>query len=69
MVEASDFAHFAALRRVFPAADYVTVAIGRTVTVFNVRGNRYRLVAAIHHDRALVYALRFLTHADYDKDR
>lgn len=69
LIEAGDFAHFAALRRVFPSADQVTVESGRTVTVFNVRGNRYRLIAAVHYNRALVYALRFLTHADYDKDR
>ena len=69
LIEGNDFPHFPALRRVFPAADQVTVASGRTVTVFNLRGNRYRLIAAIHYNRALVYALRFLTHADYDKGR
>ncbi len=69
LIEGNDFPHFAALRRVFPAADQVTVTSGRTVTVFNLRGNRYRLVAAVHYNRALVYALRFLTHAAYDKER
>ena len=37
--------------------------------VFNVCGNTYRLIVAIHFDRQLVYTLRFLTHAEYSKDR
>jgi mRNA interferase HigB len=69
LIEAGDFPHFTALRQVFPAANQVTVESGRTVTVFNLRRNRYRLVAAVHYNRSLVYALRFLTHADYSKDR
>ena len=36
--------------------------------VFNIKGNRYRLIVAIHYDRQLVYVLRFLTHAEYSKD-
>lgn len=69
LVEAHEFPHFAALRRVFPHADQITVTSKRTVTVFNVRGNHYRLVAALHYNRQLCFALRFLTHADYSKDR
>jgi mRNA interferase HigB len=47
----------------------VTVSSGRSVTVFNIRGNDYRLVAAIHYNTQRVYALRVLTHAEYDRDR
>jgi mRNA interferase HigB len=54
---------------VYPHADAVTVASGRTVVVFNIRGNRYRLVTAIHYNRQLVYTLRFMTHAEYSKNR
>ena len=39
------------------------------VTVFNVGGNKYRLIAAIHYNRQRLYVLRILTHAEYDKDR
>jgi mRNA interferase HigB len=38
------------------------------VTVFNIKGIRYRLVTAVHYNTRLVYVLRFLTHAEYDKD-
>ena len=33
------------------------------------KGNRYRLIAAIHYQWGMVYVLRFLTHAQYDKDQ
>ena len=55
-------------RRVFPHADEVRVASGRTVAVFNVKGNSYRLVTAIHYDKQRVYVMRFLTHAQYNKN-
>ena len=67
LVEGNDFPHFVALRRVFPHADQVETESGRTATVFNVKGNRYRLIAALHYNRGICYALRFLTHAEYDK--
>jgi mRNA interferase HigB len=56
------------VRRVYPHADSVTVASGNTVTVFNVCGNKYRLIVAIHYNRQRVYVLRLLRHADYSKD-
>ena len=52
---------FAALRSVFPAADHV----GK-FTVFNIGGNKARLVAAIHYNRRRVYIRAVLTHAEYD---
>jgi mRNA interferase HigB len=55
------------VRRVYPHADAVTVASGNTVTVFNICGNKYRLVAAIHYNRQRVYILRILRHAEYSK--
>jgi mRNA interferase HigB len=56
------------VRRVYPHADAVTVASGSTVTVFNIGGNKYRLIAAIHYNTQRVYVLRLLAHADYSKD-
>ena len=63
------FRHFADLRRCFRAADQVRVASDKPVVVFNVCGNNYRLICAIHFDTGKVFLLRFLTHADYGKDR
>jgi mRNA interferase HigB len=59
----------AEVRRVYPHADPVAVASGRTVIVFNIRGNRYRLITAIHFNRQVIYTLRFMTHAEYSKNR
>ncbi len=56
------------LRKTFPSADAVRVASGRSVIVFNIAGNRYRLVTAIHFHTKLVYVLLFLTHAAYSQD-
>jgi mRNA interferase HigB len=56
------FASFAELRTVFPSADQV----GK-LTVFNIGGNRVRLIAAIHYNRDLVYIRAVLTHQEYDR--
>ena len=54
-------------RRTFPHADQVKVKSGRIVTVFNVCGNDFRLITAIHYDRRRIFILNFLTHAEYSK--
>ena len=57
------------VRGSYPSADTVTVASGGKVVVFNVCGNDFRLIVAIHYNRGIVYTLRFLTHAEYSKDK
>ena len=55
--------NFNELRADFPSCDFV----GNDRYVFNIKGNRYRLIAIIHFDIRTVY-IRFLgTHAAYDK--
>jgi mRNA interferase HigB len=56
------------VRRLYASADNVKVASGRVVVVFNAGGNNYRLIAALHYNRQIVFVLRFLTHAEYSKD-
>lgn len=56
------------VRRSYPDADAVQVESKKTVTVFNICRNDYRLVTAIHYNRQKVFVLRFMTHADYSKD-
>ena len=62
IVKHTDLASFADVRRVFSGADQV----GR-FTVFNVGGNKARLIAAIHYNRKRVYIRHVLTHAEYDR--
>jgi mRNA interferase HigB len=56
--------HFADVRQTFPTADQVS-----HLTVFNVGGNKYRLVVRIEFEKQRVYIRRVMTHAEYDKDK
>ena len=56
------------VRATYPHADLVTVASGRTVVIFNIAGNNHRLISALHFNRKIVYILKILTHAQYDKN-
>jgi mRNA interferase HigB len=47
----------------------VRVKSGRQVVVFNIKGNDFRLVCAIHYKTGTIFLLRFFTHADYSKNR
>ena len=60
----NDFDNFVELRRVLPHADQVG-----GLTVFNLGGNKARLIAAIHYNRRKVYIRAVLTHAEYDAGR
>jgi mRNA interferase HigB len=55
------FANFAQLRETFPYADQV----GK-FTVFNIGGNKARLIAALHYNRNKIYIRHVLTHKEYD---
>lgn len=42
-------------------------AIGN-FTVFNIKGNKYRLIVSINYVRQIIYIKYILTHGEYDKD-
>lgn len=63
-MKSGSYSSFVDLRAAFPSADQV----GR-LTVFNVGGNRVRLITAIHYNRQRVYIRAVLTHAEYDEER
>jgi len=63
-VKDQSFQNFAELREVFPAADQV----GK-LTVFNIGGNKVRLIAAIHYNRQKIYIRAVLTHSEYDEGK
>ena len=64
IMEKQVFADFNSLRSTFASADYV-----EPLTVFNVGGNKFRLVAAIHYNRGKVYIRHVLTHDEYDRGK
>jgi mRNA interferase HigB len=64
LVKNNNFSNFGNLRETFPAADQV-----QNLTVFNVGGNKVRLIASIHYNRGKIYIRAVLTHSEYDEQR
>lgn len=64
LMKQGEFNSIAELRQVFPSADKV----GK-LTVFNISGNKIRLIAAIHYNRQKVYIRSILLHSEYDKNQ
>jgi mRNA interferase HigB len=56
------WANLMEVRRTFPTAD----AIGR-YTVFNIKGNAYRLITEINYQTENIFLRHVLTHAEYSK--
>ena len=52
------------LRGTFPTADKVGDKV-----VFNIGGNKYRLITVIHFNRGKVFVRDVLTHKEYDEGR
>jgi mRNA interferase HigB len=49
-------------------ADYRSAEAVGNFTVFNIKGNRYRLILSIDYEAQIAYFKYFLTHAEYSKD-
>jgi len=62
VVSKSEFTKFNELRATFPSVDMVGNLI-----VFNIGGNKYRLITSIHFNRGKVYIRHVLTHPEYDR--
>ena len=62
IVRRTDFDSFNELRLTFPSADKVG-----DLYVFNIGGNKYRLIVAIHYNAKKVFIRHILTHQEYDK--
>lgn len=55
------------VRRTYPHADAVVVRSGRIATVFNIKGNKYRLITAIHYNAGRLFVMQFLPHDEYSR--
>jgi mRNA interferase HigB len=70
IVKSAQWRNVQELRASFPAADDVDGFVA-----FNIRRNRYRLIAAVHYAKAIdrrmalghVYIGSFMTHKEYDR--
>ena len=61
LIECSTFDNSADMKRAFNSVDKVG-----DYFVFNIGGNRCRLIAAIHFNTQTLYVRSVLTHAEYD---
>lgn len=55
------------LKKIFPDADYIPNPNFRHFTVFNIKGNKFRLGVDIIFNRQQVYVKWFGLHKNYDK--
>lgn len=62
IVKQSNYNSFSELRKTFPKADQV----GK-FTVFDIGGNKYRIIAYLVYSTKRVYIRHILTHPQYDK--
>jgi len=62
VVRKADWKTPAELKQVYSNADLV----GRR-TVFNIAGNKYRLIARVNYQTQRVFVLYILTHVEYDR--
>jgi len=59
------FRNLVELKQTFGSVDMVPVK-GRDPYVFDIGGNKYRLVAAIHFNTQKLFVRHVLTHPEYD---
>lgn len=64
MIGRSTFKSWSELKGAFPTADKVKERI-----VFNIGGNKYRLITVIHFNRGKVFVRHVLTHKEYDEGK
>lgn len=62
MLESGDFRNHADLKRAFNAIDKVG-----DFHVFDIGGNKYRVIASIHFDRQMLFVRHVFTHKEYDR--
>lgn len=64
LMRRTNFANWADLKAAFPSADY----LGQTgIVIFNIGGNKYRLVADVSFSQRRVFIKQVFTHAEYDQ--
>ena len=62
IAKAAEWKSLVEVRKVYPHADYV-----HPYTVFNLKGNMYRLMVKIEYGWQIVFVKHLLTYAEYDK--
>jgi mRNA interferase HigB len=66
-VTAASWTSLKDVRATYAHADGIGSGAGHTLTVFNIGGNKYRLIARIRYDYQLVNVRHVLTHGEYEQ--
>lgn len=64
IIKRADWKNLEEVKQTFSTAE----AVGN-FTVFNIKGNRYRLILNINYKKQIAFFKYFLTHADYNKGK
>jgi mRNA interferase HigB len=64
VVRAASWKNSQKLKRTFNSVDYF-----QGQTIFDIGGNKFRLIATINYEEQFVEVTDVLTHVEYDKDR
>ena len=64
IIKDNEFGNYAELKATFNSVDKVDDLI-----VFNIGGNKLRLIASIHFNRQKLFVRHILTHKEYDKNK
>jgi mRNA interferase HigB len=63
ILKGAEWPHFAALRETFASADWASGAV-----IFNIGGNKYRVVTSVDFTAQIVVIDRVMTHEEYDRE-
>jgi mRNA interferase HigB len=66
VARAAVWPHLPAVKQTFPSADY---APGTGTIIFDIGGNKYRLIARVDFEEQLLYIQQVLAHGEYDREK
>jgi len=69
VAEKANWSEFRDVRDTFASASGVPLDRGLAAIVFNIGGNKYRLVTRIEYKFHVIYVKMVLTHRQYDTDK
>lgn len=61
----AEWPYFPAVKHTFPATDY---APSTGTLIFDISGNKYRLIARVDFEEQVLYIQRVMTHEEYDRE-
>ena len=65
IARAAEWPHFPGVKATFPSADY---APATGTLIFNIGGNKYRLIARVDFEEQLLMIQNIQTHPEYDRE-